>query len=52
LKLPSTKISEKLAFKIEALEVQPDHIDLFVSAPPRYSPASLINAFKGDTSLD
>jgi len=44
------EISEKLGIRIESLEVQPDHIHLFVSAPPRYSPANLINAFKGATS--
>ena len=38
------EIAEKLEVKIESLEVQPDHIHLFVSAPPRYSPANLINA--------
>lgn len=44
------EIAEKLGVKIESLEVQPDHINLFISAPPRYSPANLINAFKGATS--
>lgn len=33
-----------------AVEVMPDHIHLFVSAPPRYSPARLANIFKGVTS--
>ena len=36
--------------KVISLEVQPDHIHLFVSAPPRYSPANLVNTFKGATS--
>jgi putative transposase len=44
------EIAEKLGIRIESLEVQPDHIHLFVSAPQRYSPANLINAFKGATS--
>jgi putative transposase len=44
------EIAEKLGIRIESLEVQPDQIHLFVSAPPRYSPANLINAFKGATS--
>ena len=44
------EIAEKMEAKIESLEIQPDHIHLFVSAPPRYSPANLINAFKGATS--
>ncbi|XEY11187.1 transposase [Fervidobacterium islandicum] len=29
------------------LSVQPDHVHLFVSAPPRLSPAFIINLFKG-----
>ncbi len=44
------EIAEKMECQITALEVQPDHIHLFITAPPRYSPANLINAFKGATS--
>ena len=33
-----------------AIKVMPDHIHLFVSAPPRYSPAKLVNIFKGVSS--
>lgn len=44
------EIADKMEAKIESLEIQPDHIHLLVSAPPRYSPANLINAFKGATS--
>ena len=44
------EIAEKLEVEIVSLEVQPDHIHLFISAPPRYSPANLINAFKGASS--
>jgi putative transposase len=44
------EIAEKLGIRIESLEAQPDHIHLFVSAPPKYSPANQINAFKGATS--
>jgi putative transposase len=29
------------------VEVMPDHVHLFVSAPPRMSPADLVNMFKG-----
>lgn len=36
--------------EVLALEIQPDHVHLFVSAPPRYSPAWLINTFKGVSS--
>jgi putative transposase len=50
LEISIPEIAEKLGVKIEPLEVQPDHVHLSVSAPPRYSPANLINAFKGATS--
>lgn len=33
-----------------ACEVMPDHVHLFVSAPPRYSPAELAKLFRGRTS--
>jgi putative transposase len=41
------EIAEKMEVKVISLEVQPDHIHLFVSAPPRYSHANLVNAFNG-----
>ncbi len=34
-------------WEIIALEVMPDHVHLFVSAPPRYAPAEIAKAFKG-----
>ena len=34
-------------WEIIALEVQPDHIHLFVSAPPSVSPSNIVKAFKG-----
>jgi putative transposase len=33
-----------------ALEVQPDHIHVLVSAPPRYAPSRVVNLFRGVTS--
>jgi len=33
-----------------AVEIMPDYIHLFVSAPPRYSPSKLVNVFKGVSS--
>lgn len=30
-----------------ALEVMPDHVHLFVSAPPTIKPADVVNVFKG-----
>ena len=38
--------------EILSLSVQSDHVHLFVSAPPRFSPAKLINLFKGSTSRE
>jgi putative transposase len=35
---------------IEAIEVMPDHVHLFVSAPPTLPVAQLVNHFKGFTS--
>lgn len=40
-------IAKRYGFEILALEVMPDHIHFFVSAPPRYSPAEVAKAFKG-----
>ena len=49
-----TQVLEKTAnendIEILNLDIQPDHVHLFVSAPSRYSPAWLINTFKGVTS--
>lgn len=39
-----------LDVQIEALEVMPDHVHLFVNAPPTLAPAQLANQFKGYTS--
>ena len=35
---------------VEALEVMPDHVHLFVLAPPTLAPQQLANQFKGSTS--
>jgi putative transposase len=39
-----------LDVEIEALEVMPDHVHWFVSAPPTEAPQHLANQFKGYTS--
>ena len=36
--------------EILSLSIQPDHVHLFVSSPPRFSPSQLINLFKGATA--
>lgn len=52
-----TRLKELLAEKaatmdmqIESLEVMPDHVHLFVAAPPTDAPQHLANQFKGYTS--
>jgi putative transposase len=46
-------LAEKAAameVQIEALEVMPDHVQLFIAAPPTDAPQHLANQFKGSTS--
>jgi putative transposase len=40
----------QLNVTIEALEIMPDHVHLFISAPPTQAPHRLANQFKGFTS--
>jgi len=42
--------AEALDIEIEGLEVMPDHVHCFVSAPPTDAPQHLANQFKGYTS--
>lgn len=44
------EVAEKWGLQIITFEVQPDHVHLFVSAPPKFSPAKLAQLFKGTTS--
>ncbi len=41
------EIAQEYGFEILAMEVIPDHIHLFVSAPPKYSPSTIVKIFKG-----
>jgi len=38
-------------FEVLALEVMPDHLHLFISAPPFDSPTEIVKVFKGVTAL-
>ncbi len=38
--------------EILSLSIQQDHVHLFVSSPPRFSPSQLINLFKGATARE
>ena len=44
------EIATQNGFEILAVEVMPDHVHLFVSAPPKFSPAEIVRLFKGITS--
>lgn len=41
------QIASEKETEILALEIQPDHIHMFVSTPPKNSPALIVNWFKG-----
>jgi putative transposase len=43
-------IAQQYEFDILAREGMPDHVHLFVSAPPKYAPAQVVRLFKGVTS--
>ena len=44
------KIADEKGLDIQNLTVQPDHVHLFVSSPPKHSPSLLANWFKGISS--
>ena len=50
LQLLITEYAAKSEIQILSLSIQPNHVHLFVSAPPRFSPSQLINLFKGATA--
>ena len=41
---------ERHQLRLLALETDIDHVHVFISAPPRYSPANIANLLKGYTS--
>lgn len=42
--------AQEMEVEIEAFEIMPDHVHIFVSSDPTESPAHLVNQFKGFTS--
>lgn len=44
------RICEANAWTIGALNVQPDHVDLFLSAPPPIAPSQIAHQLKGTTA--
>jgi len=46
LKMTFEEISERDEFEMDTMEVKDDHVHLFLSAPPRYSPAEIVQIIK------
>jgi putative transposase len=44
------EIAEEHDFEILAMELMPDHVHLFVSAAPKWSPGKIVSIFKAITS--
>ncbi len=40
------EIAERYEFEIDTMEVKEDHVHLFLTAPPRYSPAGVVQIIK------
>jgi len=49
-KILLAEIAAQCGPEILAVEVMPEHVHLFVSAPPKFSPAGIVRYFKGITS--
>lgn len=43
--------SEEIGIKIEAMEVMPDHVHIFVSSNPKLSPQNIVKRLKGEASM-
>ena len=46
LKMIFQEIAERYEFEIDTMEVKDDHVHLFLSAPPRYCPARVVQVMK------
>ena len=46
LKVAFQEIAERYEFEIDTMEVKDDYVHLFLSAPPRYSPARIVQIIK------
>ena len=46
LKVIFQEIAERYEFEIDTMEVKGDHVHLFLGAPPRYSPARVVQVMK------
>jgi len=45
-KMFNREIAEEFEFEIDTMEVMKDHVHVFLSAPPRYSPAQIVQIMK------
>ena len=46
------KIAEEYEWWVEELEVMDDHVHMFISAPPKYSPAQIVQIMKSITARE
>ncbi|MCK4617932.1 IS200/IS605 family transposase [Candidatus Aerophobetes bacterium] len=46
------RIAEEYEFEIDTMEVMKDHVHLFLSVPPRYSPARIVQIMKSISSRE
>lgn len=44
------EIAEEYEFEIDVMGIEEDHVHLFLSAPPRYSPAKIVEVLKSISS--
>ena len=44
------EIAKQYEFEIEAMEIMPEHVHIFLGALPRYSPSEIVNVLKGISS--
>ena len=47
LKEVFNEIADRDEFEIDTMEVKEDHVHLFLTAPPRYSPSQIVRVMKG-----
>ena len=44
------EIAQQYEFEIDTMEIMSEHVHVFLSAPPKYSPAQIVNVLKGISS--